>query len=252
MAGDPAPVDLPVRAVLLRGLYRVLVPVSGGRRVLRHATATPAARGAGGAGGGAHASQRVLAGAPVVVDGDEGDGAAGGAGAGRPSHPRRAGPARRRRDLLGVFVPAVRRCPGVDARPGRVGHAVVGPRSRARPGSHRGGSPAEGERSDRLRRRHRGVFPGSRVDRAGDSTPRRRVRTVDRRQHLSTRVGPPVHLARTVYVRPVPAIFLARVGRAATARGAFGGRVRGRPGRAGRVLLLVAPRRLTFFFCGDS
>src|SRR5437763_16402743 len=103
MAGDPAPVDLPVRAVLLRGLYRVLVPVSHGRRVLRHATATPVARGAGRARGGAHASERVLVGAPLVVDGDEGAGAAGGAGgAGRPGHPRRAGPASRRRDLVGV------------------------------------------------------------------------------------------------------------------------------------------------------
>src|SRR2546423_15506213 len=97
MAGDPAPVDLPVRAVLLRGLYRVLVPVSHGRRVLRHATATPVARGAGRARGGAHASERVLVGAPLVVDGDEGAGAAGGAGgaggAGRPGHPRSPCPA---------------------------------------------------------------------------------------------------------------------------------------------------------------
>src|SRR2546423_13257616 len=90
MAGDPAPVDLPVRAVLLRGLYRVLVPVSHGRRVLRHATAIPAARGAGRARGGAHASERGLVGAPVVVGGDAGDGAAGGGGGARP--PPRRGP----------------------------------------------------------------------------------------------------------------------------------------------------------------
>src|SRR2546423_15718025 len=104
MAGDPAPVDLPVRAVLLRGLYRVLVPVSHGRRVLRHATAIPAARGAGRARGGAHASERVLVGAPVVVDGDERARAAGGAG--RPGHPRPAGPARPGCDLLGVISAA--------------------------------------------------------------------------------------------------------------------------------------------------
>src|SRR5207302_9140059 len=116
VAGAASPVDVPVRIVLFRRLYRVPVPVSHGRRVLRHATAIPAARGAGRPRGGAHASERVLAGAPIVVDGDEGGGGGGEPGAGRPGHPRRAGSARRRRDLLGAFVPAVRRCPGVDAR----------------------------------------------------------------------------------------------------------------------------------------
>src|SRR5205823_12330924 len=56
--------------------------------------------------------------------------------------------------------------------------------------------------------------------------------------------GPSLHLAWTVYVGPVPAVLLARVGRATTARGVVGRRVRGMPGDSGRVLLLVATRRL--------
>src|SRR5207302_4986643 len=87
VAGDPPPLDLPVRAVLFRRVYRVLVLVSHGRRVLRHATALPAARDTGRLRGGAHPSQRVLAGCPIAVAGDEGGGGAGGAGGpGRPGH----------------------------------------------------------------------------------------------------------------------------------------------------------------------
>src|SRR5256885_16486054 len=71
MAGDPARVDVPIRAVLFGRLYGVLVPVSHGRRILRHATALPAARGAGRLRGGAHPSQRVLAGAPIAVAGHD-------------------------------------------------------------------------------------------------------------------------------------------------------------------------------------
>src|SRR5207237_263575 len=62
--------------------------------------------------------------------------------------------------------------------------------------------------------------------------------------------GPPLHLARKVYVGPVPSILLACVGRATTAGGAFGRCVRGLPGDSGGVLLFVATRRLTLFFPG--
>src|SRR5205807_10397760 len=173
----------------------------------------------GGSRGGAPATHRVLRAFPFGGRGAGGGGGGGGAGGpGRPGHPRRAGAARRRRNLLGVSLRAVRRRPGVDARPGRVGHAVVGPWSRARPGSHRRGPPAQGQRSDSVRRRHRRVFLGSDVDPAGRPTRRRRVRTVDRHQHLPTGRGPPFHLARTVYVGSVPAILLARVGRVTTDR----------------------------------
>src|SRR5689334_17972154 len=68
---------------------------------------------------------------------------------------------------------------------------------------------------------------------------------MDRDQHLPAGSGAPVHLTGQVYGCLVPAVFLARAGRTASARGSVGCRVRRVPGTSGCGFLLVAASRLT-------